>query len=170
MSVAELADRSPYRGYRFPPEIIAHAVWLYFRCHLSFRDVQDLLAERGVIVSHETIRASCSQFGPSYGAGLRRRRVRAGDKWHLDEVAFKIRGKRHWLWRSVDKHGVVLDILIQEQRDQVAAERFLHRVLDGEAGTEPRVVITDRLASYPPAIRRALPRRASAPQGVEQSR
>jgi transposase-like protein len=83
--------------------------------------------------------------------------VRAGDKWHLDEVALKIRGRRHWLWRAVDQHGVILDILVQERRDQVAAERFLRRVLDGEAGVEPRVVITDKLASYPPAIRRALP-------------
>jgi len=86
MFVAEPAERSPYCGYRFPPEIIAHAVWLYFRFHLSFCDVQDLLAERGIIVSHETIRAWCSKFGPSYAAGLRRRRARAGDKWHLDEV------------------------------------------------------------------------------------
>jgi putative transposase len=100
MSVAELADRSSYRGYRFPPEIIAYGVWLYCRFYLSSRDVQDLLPERGVIVSHETIRAWCSRFGPSYAAGLRRRRVRTGDKWHLDEVALKIRGKRHWLWRE----------------------------------------------------------------------
>ena len=157
MSVTEPADRLPYRGYRFPPEIIAHAVWLYFRFHLSFRDVQDLLAERGVVVSHETIRQWCTTFGATFAAGLRRRRVRAGDKWHLDEVALKIRGERHWLWRAVDQHGVVLDILVQERRDQVAAERFLRRVLDGEAGAEPRVVITDKLASYPPAIRRALP-------------
>src|SRR6266851_5043345 len=156
MSVAEPADRSPYRGYRFPPEIIAHAVWLYFRFHLSFRDVQDLRAERGLIVSHETIRQWCTKFGAAFAAGLRGGRVRAGDKWHLDEVALKIRGKRHWLWRAVDQHGVVLDILVPERRDQAAAERFLHRVLDGESGAEPRVVITDRLASYPPAIRRLL--------------
>src|SRR5258707_5229000 len=155
MSVAEPADRSPYRGYHFPPEIIAHAVWLYFRFHLSFRDVQDLLAERGLIVSHETIRQWCTKFGATFAAGLRRRRVRAGDKWYLDEVLLKINGKRHWLWRAVDQHGVVLDILVQK-RDQAAAERFLHRVLDGEGGTEPRVVITDKLASYPPAIKRVL--------------
>src|SRR6202171_4938232 len=129
MSVAEPADRSPYRGYRFPPEIIAHAVWLYFRFHLSFRDVQDLLAERGVVVSHETIRQWCTKFGAT---------------------------KRHWPWRAVDQHGVVLDILVQDRRDQVAAERFLRRVLDDEGGNEPRVVITDKLASYPPAIRRVL--------------
>ena len=132
-------------------------MWLYFRFHLSFRDVQDLLAERGIVVSHESIRAWCSKFGPSYAAGLRRRRARAGDKWHLHEVALKICGRRYWLWRAVDQHGVVLDILVQERRDQVAAERFLRRVLGGEAGTEPRVVITDKLASYPPAFRRALP-------------
>jgi transposase-like protein len=84
-------DRSAYRGHRFPSEITAHAVWLYFRFHLSFRDVQDLLAERGVVVSHEAIRQWCTKFGASFAAGLRRRRVRAGDKWHLDEVALKIR-------------------------------------------------------------------------------
>jgi len=97
------------------------------------------------------------KFGAAFAAGLRRRRVRAGDKWHLDEVALKIRGKRHWLWRAVDQHGVVLDILVQERRDQAAAERFLRRVLDGEGDVEPRVVITDKLASYLPAIRRVLP-------------
>src|SRR3982074_496756 len=157
MPVAEPADRSPYHGYRVPSEIIAHAVWLYFRFHLSFRDVQDLLAERGLIVSHETVRQWCTKFGATFAAGLRRRRARAGDKWHLDEVLLKINGKRHWLWRAVDQHGVVLDILVQERCDQAAAERFLHRVLDGESGAEPRVVITDKLASYPPAIKRVLP-------------
>src|SRR6202171_2598450 len=157
MSVAQSADRSLNRGYRFPPETIAHAVWLYFRFHLSFRDVQDLLAERGIVVSHEAIRQWCTKFGATFAAGLRRRRGRARDKWHLDEMALKINGKRHWLWRAVDQHGVVLDILVQERRDQAAAERFLRRVLDGEGGAEPRVVITDKLASYPPAIRRLLP-------------
>ena len=86
MSVAEPADRSLYRGYRFPPEIIAHAVWLYFRFHLSFRDVQDLLAERGIIVSYEAIRQWCTKFGTAFAGRLRRRRARPGDKWHLDEV------------------------------------------------------------------------------------
>src|SRR5438034_11623980 len=93
MSVAVPADRSPYRGYRFPREIIAHAVWLYFRFHLSFRDVQDLLAERGIIVSHETIRQWCTKFGAAFAGRLRRRRARPGDKWHLDEVLLKICGK-----------------------------------------------------------------------------
>src|SRR6202171_5323885 len=118
MSVAEPADPSPSRGYRFPPEIIAHAVWLYFRFHLSFRDVQDLLAERGIVVSHETIRQWCTKFGPTFAARLRERGARAGDKWHLGEVALKIRGRRHWLWRAVDQYGVSLDILVRERRDQ----------------------------------------------------
>src|SRR4030088_251128 len=131
------AERLAYRGHRFPPEISAHAVWLYFRFHLSFRDVQDLLAERGIIVSHESIRQWCAKFGAAFATGLRRRRGRAGDKWHLDEVLLKIRGKRHWLWRAVDQHGVVLDILVQERRDQQAAERFLRQVLEGEDGSEP---------------------------------
>jgi putative transposase len=153
---ASSTDRSPYHGYRFPPEIIAHAVWLYFRFHLSFRDVQDLLAERGIIVSHEAIRQWCTKFGAAFASGPRRRRARPGDKWHLDEVLLKICGKRHWLWRAVDQHGVVLDILVQSRRDQQAAECFLRQVVDG-VGFEPRVVITDKLASYPPAIRRVLP-------------
>src|SRR6267143_1044454 len=130
MSVAATqVDASPYRGYRFPPEIIAHAVWLYFRFHLSFRDVQDLLAERGVIVSHETIRQWCTKFGAAFAARLRRRRARPGDKWHLDEVLLKIGGTRNWLWRAVDQHGIVLDVLVQQRRDQAAAERFLRCVL-----------------------------------------
>src|SRR5918911_1669633 len=147
---------SPYRGYRFPPEVIAHAVWLYFRFHLSFRDVEELLAERGIVVSYEAIRHWCYTFGPTYAADLRRRRAQPGDKWHLDEVLLKIRGQRHWLSRAVDQHGLVLDILVQERRDQVATERFLRQVL-GSCEYEPRVVITDKLASYVPAVRRVLP-------------
>ncbi len=110
----------------------------------------------GVTVTYETIRAWCAKFGPSYAARLRRRRARTSDEWHLDEVQLKIKGKRHWLWRAVDKHGVVLDILMQQRRDQVAAETFLRRVL-AAAGAEPQDVITDKLASYPPALRRVLP-------------
>jgi putative transposase len=153
MSVAEPTRRSPHRGYRFPPEIIAHAVWLYFRFNLNFRDVEDLLAERGVFVSHETVRQWCTKFGAAFAASLRRRHARPGDKWHLDEILLKINGKRHWLWRAVDQRGVVLDILVQSRRDQEAADRFPRQVVD-RVGYEPRVVITDKLASYPPAIRR----------------
>jgi putative transposase len=144
-----------YRGYRYPAEIISHAVWLYFRFHLSFRDVEELLAERGITVTYETIRAWCARFGSNYAAGLHRRRAQPSDKWHLDEVLLKIKGQRHWLWRAVDKHGVVLDILVQQRRDQHAAETFLRRVI-AAAGGEPRVVITDKLLSYPPALRRVL--------------
>ena len=147
MSSHPASPGSPYRGYRFPPEVIGHAVWLYFRFHLSFRDVEELLAERGLVVSHEAIRHWCYTFGPRYATDLRRRRAPPGDKWHLDEVLLKIRGKRHWLWRAVDQNGVVLDILVQERRDQAAAERFLRRVL-GSWEYEPRVVITDKLGSY----------------------
>jgi len=100
--------------------------------------------------------------GAAPAAGLRRRRARAGDKWHLDEVQLKIKGKKHWLWRAVDSEGLVLDILVQERRGQHAAERFLRRVLVGEEQA-PRVVVTDKLASYPPALRRVLP-------GVEHRR
>jgi putative transposase len=145
-----------YRGYRYPAEVISYAVWLYYRFSLSLRDVEELLAERGVSVTYETIRAWCAKFGPTYAAGLRRRRARPSDKWHLDEVQLKIKGKRHWLWRAVDTHGVVLDILVQQPRDQHAAETFLRSVL-AATGSEPRVVITDKLASYPPALRHVLP-------------
>ena len=152
------SPRDPlYRGYRFPAEIISHAVWLYYRFHLSHRDVEELLAEPGVQVSYEAIRLWCRRFGPAFAAGLRRRRARAGDRWHLDEVQLKINGRRHWLWRAVDRDGLVLDILVQERRNQEAAERFLRRVLAGEEQA-PRVVVTDKLASYPPALKRVLPR------------
>jgi putative transposase len=151
-----------YRGYRFPGEIISHAVWLYYRFHLSHRDIEDLLAERGVQVSYEAIRLWCRRFGPAFAAALRRRRPRAGDKWHLDEVQLKSNGRKHWRWRAVDQQGLVLDILGQARRDQGAAERFLRRVLDGEQQA-PRVVVTDQLASYPPALKRVLP-------GVEHRR
>src|SRR6478609_9664919 len=103
-----------YRGYRFPPEIIGYAVWLSYRFALSHRDVEEVLAERGVRVSYEAIRLWCRTFGVTFAAELRRRRGRASDKWHVDEVQLKIGGKRHWLWRAVDADGLVLDILVQE--------------------------------------------------------
>jgi putative transposase len=147
---------SPFRGYRFPPEIISHAVWLYHRFSLSHRDVEELLAERGIQVSYEAIRLWCRKFGPMLASELRRRRPRRGDKWYLDEVSLTMNKRRHWLWRAVDQDGTVLDILVQSRRDQHAAERFLHRVLDAEDGIEPRVIVTDKLASYVPAIKRVL--------------
>jgi putative transposase len=144
------------KRHRFPGELISHAVWLYYRFALSHRDVEDLLAERGVQVSYEAVRPWCQKFGATYAIGLRRRRARAQDRWHLDEVQLKIKGRKHWLWRAVDRDGLVLDILVQERRNQEAAERFLRRVLEGE-GEAPRVVVTDKLASYPPALKRVLP-------------
>jgi len=145
-----------YKRHRFPPEIIAHAVWLYFRFALSYRDVEELLAERGVIVTYETVRQWCRKFGQTYANALRRRRPRPGDKWHLDEVFIRISGVQHYLWRAVDQDGNVLDILVQSRRDKAAATKFLRRLLKDLAYV-PRVVITDKLASYGAAKREALP-------------
>ena len=145
-----------YAGHRFPPESIAHTVWLYFRFVLSYRDVEELLAERGIAVTYETVRQWCRKFGSAFADGLRRRRRRPGDKWQCDEVQLKINGQKHWRWRAVDQEGIVLDILVQSRRNQEAAEAFLRRVVDG-CGYQPRVIITDKLASYPPAVRRVLP-------------
>jgi hypothetical protein len=115
------------KGFRFPVEAIAHAVWLYHRFPLSFREVEELLLARGIVVSHETIRAWCDRFGPQYAAALHRRRPQVGDKWHLDEVFVKINGVRHYLWRAVDQDGNVLDILVQSRRDAKAAKGFMAR-------------------------------------------
>ena len=120
---------SLYRGHRFPREIISECVWLYFRFGVSFRDVEELMATRGVLVSYETVRCWCDKFGKQYADGLRRRRARSGDKWHLDEVFLKINGVTHYLWRAVDQNGVVLDILVQPKRDRFAAIRFFSRLL-----------------------------------------
>jgi putative transposase len=144
------------KRYRFPGELISHAVWLYSRFLLGYRDVEELLAERGIAVSDGTVRRWCRTVGPTFADGLRRRRPRPGDTWHCDAAQLKINGRRHWPWRAVDQDGVVLDILVQERRNQAAAETFLRRVVDGH-GYQPRVVITDNLASYPPAVRRVLP-------------
>jgi putative transposase len=118
-----------YRGYRFPPEIISHAVWLYHRFGLSFRDVEDLLAERGVSVTYESIRQWCLTFGLDYARRLRRRRGRMGDTWHLDEVFVKFQGRQQYLWRAVDEDGDVIDILVQARRNQRAAARFFRKLL-----------------------------------------
>ena len=147
---------SRYRRHRFPPEIISHAIWLYYRFNLSFRDVEDLLAERGIVVSYESIRRWCLKFGPRYQRSLKRREGKLGDNWYVDEVFVSIGGKQHYLWRAVDQEGDVLDILIQTRRNQKAAERFFRRVLKGQ-GEEPRRVVTDGLKSYAPAINSSLP-------------
>src|SRR3954468_17274852 len=141
------AARSPYAGHRFPPEGIGHAVWLYFRFPLGLRMVEEILAARGVTVSHETVRQWALKFGQDFANEIRRRLPRAGDKWHLDEVVVKIAGQKHWLWRAVDQDGVVLDVLVQSRRDKRAAERLLRKLLKKRCRA-PRVMITDKLASY----------------------
>ncbi len=113
-----------YKGFRFPPEIISHCVWLYFRFSLSFRDVEELMGARGVIVTYETVRQWCLKFGQTSANELRRRRPRCGDRWHLDEIVLTIRGKRHSLWRAVDQYGNVFDILVQSRRNKQAAKKF----------------------------------------------
>ncbi len=145
-----------YHGYRFPPEIISHAIWLYHRFCLSFRDVEDLLAERGIIVSYESIRQWCRKFGPAYARALKRRQGRMGDTWHLDELFVTIRGQRQYLWRAVDQDGDVIDILLQPRRDRRAAERFFRKLLQGQ-GREPRRLVTDKLRSYSAAHRTVMP-------------
>ncbi|MDP9312683.1 MAG: IS6 family transposase [Chloroflexota bacterium] len=145
------------KGFRFPHEIISQAVWLYHRFSLSFRDVEELLFARGIIVTYETIRQWCLKFGQTYANRLRRRRARPGDKWHLDEVFLKINGKQHYLWRAVDQDGSVLDILVQSRRNKAAATKFFRKLLKRCTYT-PRVLITDKLASYGAAKRECLPR------------
>ena len=145
-----------YRCYRFPPEIISHSVWLYHRLGLSFRDVEDLLAERGVTVTYETIRQWGQTFGPGHARRLRRRRSRLGDTWHLDELFVTIQRRRQYLWRAADQDGDVLDILVQPRRNRQAAARFFRRLLKRQAQVPTRLV-TDKLRSYAVAHRTAMP-------------
>ncbi len=145
-----------YVGYRFPAEIISHAVWLYFRFPLSLRNVDEILAARGIVVSHETVRQWGLKFGQGIAHRIRRRLPAPGDKWHLDEVAVKIAGKKHWLWRAVDQDGIVLDILVQSRRDKAAAKRLLRKLLKKQCRA-PRVMVTDKLASYGAAKREIMP-------------
>jgi putative transposase len=160
--------RARYAGYRFPSEIISHAVWLYFRFPLGLRMVEELLAARGIIVSHETVRQWARKFGQPFANQIRRRLPRVGDKWHLDEGVLKIAGAKHWLWRAVDQTGIVLDVLVQRRRDKHAAKRLLRKLLKKQM-RPPRVMITDKLASYGAAKKRGHARhRASPAQGVEQ--
>lgn len=135
-----------YKRHRFPVEIISHCVWLYHRFDMSFRAVEELLFERGVELSYETVRRWCLKFGSEYARRLKRRRAQPGDKWHLDEVFLNIGGERRYLWRAVDQHGNTLDILVTSKRDKRAAKRFLRKLLRDNA--KPRVVVTDKLRSY----------------------
>src|SRR3712207_738271 len=133
-----------YKGFRFPAEIISHAVWLYHRFSLSFRDVEEILFARGVEVTDESVRQWCLKFGQQYANQLRRHRARPGDKWYMDEVFLKINGKQHYLWRAVDQDGNVLDILVQRRRNTAAAKKFFRKVLTG-CQYVPRVLISDKL-------------------------
>ena len=151
-----LTTTPSYTGFRFPQDIMAHAVWLYFRFSLSYRDVEELLAERGVVVSYETIRQWCLKFGQPTANAVRRRRSRTGDTWYLDEVFLKINGKTAYLWRAVDQDGHVLDMLVQSRRNKAAAKTFFRKLLTG-CQYVPRVLITDKLASYGAAKREVLP-------------
>ena len=146
-----------YRGHRFPPEIISRAVWLYHRFTLSFRDVEDLLSERGVIVSYEAIRFWCLKFGAGYARSIRKKRGRLGDIWHVDELFLKINGRQVYLWRAVDQDSDVLDILVTKRRDKRAAKRFFLKVLKGQ-GKPPWQLVMDKLRSYPAAHREVFPR------------
>ena len=141
-----------YKGHRFPGEIINHCVWLYFRFPLSFREVEELMLVRGVVISYETIRRWCAKFGQAYANQLRRRRAQPGDRWHLDEVFIRINGAIHYLWRAVDQHGNMLDILIPPSRNALAAKKFFRKLLKGLQYVL-RVIVTDGLSSYQVAHR-----------------
>jgi putative transposase len=136
-----------YNGYRFPPDIIQHAIWLYLRFTLSFRDVEDLLAERGIMVSYETVRRWVNHFGPMIAADLRKRRPKPHTTWHLDEVYLKIDGRMVYLWRAVDAAGEVLDELVQSRRNKCAALKLMRKLLKNY-GFVPDKFITDDLRSY----------------------
>jgi putative transposase len=145
-----------YKRHRFPPEIIAHALWLYFRFPLSLRLVEEMLLERGILVSYETVRRWALKFGPAYARRLRRKKPSQRDIWHLDEVVVTIAGQKHWLWRAVDQDGYVLDEIVQTRRDTKAAKRLLKRLLKKQ-GCPPRRMITDKLGSYAAARCQIMP-------------
>jgi transposase-like protein len=141
-----------YKRHRFPADVIRHAVWLYFRFTLSFRDVEELLAQRGIEVSYETIRCWTLKFGGLFAHNLRRSRPKPTGRWHLDEMVVKIGGKRMFLWRAVDDEGEVLDMLVQERRNKAAALKLLRKLLRNHS-VHPEAIVTDKLASYRAAAR-----------------
>src|SRR5437588_5300476 len=146
-------DQLSYRRHRFPPPVIQHAIWLYLRFTLSYRDVEELLAERGLEVSYETVRRWVLKFGPGFARRLRRSRPRPSDRWHLDEMVVRIAGKRMYLWRAVDHEGEVLDMLVQRRRDSRAALRLMRKLIK-KRGFVPKLLVTDKLRSYASAFRR----------------
>ncbi len=141
-----------FKRHRIPPDIIRHSIWLYARFTLSYRDVEEMLAERGLDVSYETVRRWFLKFGSTIAANLRRTRPRPSDHWHLDEMVIVIQRKRYWLWRAVDNEGEVLDFLIQRRRNTKVARKLLRKLLKTQ-GFAPSRIVTDRLRSYPSAFR-----------------
>lgn len=151
-------SKSPvsYKRHRFPPAVIAHTVWLYFRFPLSLRLVEEMLLERSIIVSYETIRCWAKKFGRDYAARLRRKAPNPKDVWHLDEVVVMICGRKHWLWRAVDQDGYVLDEIVQTRRNTKAARRLLIRLMKKQ-GCLPKRIVTDKLRSYGAARHQIMP-------------
>jgi len=147
---------SLYKRHRFPCEIIQYAVWLYYRFNVSHRDIEDLLAERDIEVSYESIRSWCNKFGPHYARRLKRKHQGYGDTFYIDEVFVKIHGQRKYLWRAVDQDGEVVDVFLQARRDGAAAKRFFKRLIR-KHGNEPRKIVTDKLRSYGVAHRELIP-------------
>lgn len=141
-----------FKRHRFPADIIRHGVWLYFRFTLSFRDVEEMLSQRGIDVSYETIRCWTIKFGPQIATNLKRQRSAPSARWHLDEMVVTIGGKRMWLWRAVDDEGEVLDLVVQRRRDTEAALKLLRRLLRNQP-IEPEAIVTDGLASYVSALK-----------------
>ena len=170
-----------YKRHRFPPDIISYAVWLYYRFNLSHRDIEDLLAERGIIVTRESIRLwypkhslrswgrLCIKFGATYTRRLKRKHRGYGDTFYIDEVCAKISGTQHYLWRAVDQDGEVVDVYLQKKRDGAAAKRFFKRLLRGHGG-EPRKIVTDKLRSYGVAHRELMPETIYSTQQYENNR
>ncbi len=146
----------PYKRHRFLSDIIQYAAWLYYRFNLSHRDIEDLLAERGIEVSYESIRLWCNKFGPHYARRLKRRHRGFGDTFYIDEVFVKIRGQQKYLWRAVDQDGEVIDVFLQARRDGASAKRFFKRLLRNH-GNDPRKIVTDKLKSYGVAHRELIP-------------
>lgn len=167
MHTARMRIVSLYHRHRFPAEIISHCVWLYFRFSLSFRDVQELMASRGVSLTYETVRDWTRKFGQTYANNLLCRSPRPGDRWHLDEVYLKINGRLHYLWRAVDQDGDVLDILVQTSRDKKAAKKFFRKLLKGLQYV-PRIIVKDRLRSYSAARARIAAQRRTLPAEVSE--
>ena len=158
-----------YKRHRFPPDIISYAVWLYHRFNLSHRDIEDLLAQRGITVSREAIRLRCIKFGAIYTRRLKRKHRGYGDTFYIDEVFVKINGIQHYLWRAVDQDGEVVDVFLQARRDGAAAKRFFKRLLRSNGG-EPRKIVTDKLRSYGVAHRELIPEAIHSTELYENNR